>query len=320
MGERDTILSSYALAYAPDQQSDALIPKDLHESFRTLIAQFDANIPEDKRDWHPGSDGKVLNLIHPSMYCLAYNKSIGVNGLPIPPPYPRREKLIRPDPESYGDDHQRRYRDYEAWRVQQAGTFWSERFQWLPAEFLVDHSGEVKIASYINNLAPAGEINKRLYLILAEIFSKAVPLLNIVLTDLSMHAERRRFDDDSYEWWKNGKPEEPEEFGNRYLEIENMDLDWEELKKKYEEHEQSVLEWYAEQSDEFEHLEIPNFDEKKFIKLPLAEEEEAIDIRGHRVQVIVKIGSIELTPEKPSFDGGKWHVEVNNGVLFSFSF
>jgi hypothetical protein len=318
MGARDTILSDYASAYTPNQRSDALIPKDLHERFHTLIAQFDANIPEDKRDWHPGSDGKVLNLIHPSMYCLAYNKSIGVNGLPIPPPRPLPEKLIRPELQNYGGDDQRWYRDYEAWQRQQAGTFWSERFQWLPAEFLVEKSGKVKIASYINNLVPVGEVNKGLYLVLAEIFSKAVPLLNIVLTDLNMHVERRRFDDDAYEWWKNGKPELPEEFENTYSDLNKLDLDWEEREEKYREHERKVLEWYGEQEDAFEHLQIPEFDKEKFIKLPLAEEKEAIDIRGHQVQVIVKIGSIELTPEKPSFDGGKWHVEVSNGVLSFF--
>lgn len=29
----------------------------------------------------------------------------------------------------------------------------------------------------------------------------------------------------------------------------------------------------------------------------------------HGLQVIVKLANIELTPEKPTYDGGSWHVE-----------
>jgi hypothetical protein len=36
---------------------------------------------------------------------------------------------------------------------------------------------------------------------------------------------------------------------------------------------------------------------------------------GHRLQVIVKIQSIELTPEKPTFPGVNWQVEVSSVVL-----
>lgn len=32
-------------------------------------------------------------------------------------------------------------------------------------------------------------------------------------------------------------------------------------------------------------------------------------LRGRRLQVIVKLASIELTPEEPKFEGGNWHLE-----------
>ena len=42
-------------------------------------------------------------------------------------------------------------------------------------------------------------------------------------------------------------------------------------------------------------------------------EEMKVDLRreyGHRgLQVIVKLANIELTPEKPEYEGGTWHVE-----------
>lgn len=35
--------------------------------------------------------------------------------------------------------------------------------------------------------------------------------------------------------------------------------------------------------------------------------ENEIDLKGYRLQVIVKIGSVELTPENPEFPDGNWH-------------
>ncbi|MFD6418404.1 DUF4246 family protein, partial [Streptomyces sp. NPDC060194] len=34
-----------------------------------------------------------------------------------------------------------------------------------------------------------------------------------------------------------------------------------------------------------------------------------VDLRGRRLQVIVKLATIHLTPEKPEYAGGAWHVE-----------
>jgi hypothetical protein len=32
-------------------------------------------------------------------------------------------------------------------------------------------------------------------------------------------------------------------------------------------------------------------------------------LRGRKLQVIVKLANIVLTPEKPTYPGGSWHVE-----------
>lgn len=40
-----------------------------------------------------------------------------------------------------------------------------------------------------------------------------------------------------------------------------------------------------------------------------AEPTEKIDLKGEKLQVIVKLANIELTPEKPRYGGGTWHVE-----------
>ncbi len=46
----------------------------LQDELRSGLAPL-LSTPEEKKDWHPGSDGKVLNLVHPSLFPLVYGRS-----------------------------------------------------------------------------------------------------------------------------------------------------------------------------------------------------------------------------------------------------
>jgi len=59
---------------------------------------------------------------------------------------------------------------------------------------------------------------------------------------------------------------------------------------------------------------------------PAPKPEELVDLQRDfsekGLQVIVKLANIHLTPEKPEYTGGKWHVEgqlVSTGLEFQFS-
>ena len=41
------------------------------------------NVPDNEKDWHPGSNNQVLDLVHPSLYCFVNRVSPGVQD-PIP--------------------------------------------------------------------------------------------------------------------------------------------------------------------------------------------------------------------------------------------
>ena len=167
---------------------------------------------------------------------------------------------------------------------------WSRRYQWLPAEFLLDKEGEVKISSYINNLP----VSSGLYPILAEMFQRVVPLFNRVLSELctASHRLRRRFPNPKgYYWWNEVDP--PEEIFDGVPDDD------------YETYDRIQEEWMESRVPNL--LPIPDFDQANFEIEP----KHAIDLNGHRLQVIVKIGGTELTPDKPTFDGGNWHVEVS---------
>jgi Protein of unknown function (DUF4246) len=59
-------------------KSDLAIPKEVQESLKMAIQTLE-DIPEAHRDYHPGSDEKVLDLVHPSLYPLIYGRSRALN-------------------------------------------------------------------------------------------------------------------------------------------------------------------------------------------------------------------------------------------------
>jgi Protein of unknown function (DUF4246) len=55
-------------------KSDSVVPESLLLELQAAVAQLE-DVPEDQKDWHPGSDGKVLDLVHPSLYPLVYGRT-----------------------------------------------------------------------------------------------------------------------------------------------------------------------------------------------------------------------------------------------------
>jgi len=117
-------------------RSDNAVSPELKKEIQDALNEFESRIPEKLKDWHPNSDKKVLDLVHPSLYPLVYGQSrILPNGekatlddcvarcgegvvIPVASDAEIVEKYIRRD----------------------RGAKYSKRFQWLPCE--VDISGE----------------------------------------------------------------------------------------------------------------------------------------------------------------------------------
>lgn len=55
-------------------QSDTLIDKNLHDELVAGVSVLE-NVPDAKKDWHPGSNNQVLDLVHPSLFCFVANRS-----------------------------------------------------------------------------------------------------------------------------------------------------------------------------------------------------------------------------------------------------
>ena len=117
-------------------------------------------VPDSERDWHPGSDGFVFNLAHPSLYPIVYGRTIGkASGLGT-------ATVLKP-PELQGA----------------SPKYVSQRFQWIPSDFSVGGDGKVTLTSpYINNIHPTR--HKDLYSVIPEILQNAIPMFERVLSDL----------------------------------------------------------------------------------------------------------------------------------------
>ncbi|MEV8529629.1 DUF4246 domain-containing protein [Streptomyces sp. NPDC052000] len=253
-------------------QSDTLIDDKLRSRLREAVRVLE-QVPEAEQDWHPGSDGQVLDLVHPSLFCLVRE----VSGAP-------EEAWQNP-----ADRHSR----YE----------FSEKFQWLPTDVDVSADGDVAFRSYVNNVHP--EIHRELASVLPDLFARLRPLLENVLTDLR-HPRPLRIEADPFGWY-DSVPEYP----NRSNYSDDGAYDealrvWEEVHEGWWENRRPA---------------IP--DAPAFTAPELPDESARVDLRGHRLQVIVKLATIHLTPDKPEYPGGSWHVEgmmneriVSTGIYY----
>lgn len=157
-------------------KSDNLMTEDLMQRLRAAVAPLE-NVPEEAKDWHPGSDGQVLNLVDPSMWPLVYgqtrvlpNKTMGVadclqhagTGFTLPVPAPREDD----DPVA------------DSWTGSTYLSELSTRFQWLPCDVALDKGGKATIASYINNVHPVEHAS--LYAVIEEYVNLSLPAWAIV--------------------------------------------------------------------------------------------------------------------------------------------
>ncbi|KAF7979075.1 hypothetical protein HWV62_43573 [Athelia sp. TMB] len=263
-------------------KSDNIVSEELRLALKSAAAPLE-QIPSVYRDWHPGSNEMVLDLVHPSLFPVVYGKTRILKGsttnldncvelcgegeiLSVPPPTKPIKPLsghrpARPEP-------------------------YSRNFQWLPCQVAFTERDEVKITSYINNLHPAS--NKPLYESIEKILEKAIVMWNHTLDPL-----------------KDGRFRAPARipfYGPQYGNPEDVPL---EVRPARDPEEDDF--WYDQRLLEMT-LVIPDvgeFSEPKQTKL--------LDLRdefGERgLQVIVKLANIHLTPDKPHYGGGSWHVE-----------
>ncbi|KAL2915333.1 hypothetical protein HK105_205198 [Polyrhizophydium stewartii] len=246
------------------------VPADLRDRLRQQVAPLE-DVPDLHKDWHPGSDKQVLDLVHPSLFCLYYNETL----LKLT----QSSTLVRAQPpweHFIGAGHQPA-------RVPRRGitgpaVLLSRKFQWLPSEIRVDQNGRPEIASYINNLHP--HHYRDLYATLADVLERFIPLFERQLAMLRT-APGPVVEVDMYDLY----------LGEDYQPGDD------------EEDEDAAFEaWQAARP--IREISMPD----TYTPPPPAPGT-GVSFAGRRLQVIFKLANIHLTPEKPRYNGGSWHIE-----------
>ncbi|KAK1523930.1 uncharacterized protein CCOS01_09017 [Colletotrichum costaricense] len=331
-------------------KSDKLLPSSLVDRLKVAVKSLE-DIPDVAKDWHPGSDGKVLDLVHPSLFPLLYGRSrimhqritldncleIGGPGFLIP----------KPDESDVGEG---RTFDWQGAPIELVST----KFQWLPSDVAINEDGRTTIESYVNNLHPREHSD--LYPLIEELIQKSLPAWDIIYRWV------RKFPVQRLRARKVGKrvaiPDAVPEQGNQLDGNENdvpMDmpechrLEVDDLvqptaaigekigRQRGDAHESKRLKSddAASEDDEHDDEDCDESDDEEDYDYDYDDDDDDSDSEDEqvrepssyfrlspknikqagffnnapRIQVIVKLANIHLTPEKPTYDGGSWHIE-----------
>ncbi len=181
--------------------------------------------------------------------------------------------------------------------------YWSNTYQWLPANLAFQDDGTVKFTSYINNLNP--KKHPEIYRAIEKLIDISIPAWDGVL-----HGRARP-----------GKGQDHIRFPDAPA------IDYDDEDDNFEPLNEEILAAYEKEHGEIkvdtsyiEPEEIPK-QKWKEIRDPLLQEpndpKPLTFVHKKRLfekfkktglQVIVKMATIELTPEKPEFPAGGWHV------------
>ncbi|PGG97689.1 chromatin structure-remodeling complex protein RSC7 [Blastomyces parvus] len=278
-------------------KSDTVIPESLKLALRAAVSVLE-NIPEEEKDYHPHSNDQVLDLVHPSLFPVVYGRTRintdGILGIQDGLAKAGSGEILQVPPKEETEARESGYyRNYIC--------PYSQKFQWLPCDVQFTSSlaeetanqadganpTDCKIVSYINNLHPTSHGD--LYGIIEQVISLSLPLWNMTLTatkekdyDFPCRIEYTSADyKDGYRSPSQASGEDSDDYYLRYDE-------WEENNEKYE-------------------LPSPRQD------MEMPSQEVLVDLKRDYaetgLQVIVKLANIHLTPEKPEYNGGSWHVE-----------
>ncbi|EFY87261.1 hypothetical protein MAC_06709 [Metarhizium acridum CQMa 102] len=276
-------------------KSDKLVSDDLTERLKTAVRSLE-HVADSDKDWHPESDGKVLDLVHPSLFPLLYGRS-------------------------------RIMRQLEAtidWRGAPIEVV-SPRFQWLPCDVVIDENGRATIESYINNLHPKDHAG--LYSVIEQFIQKSLPAWDLIyrwvkrfpvqrLTARKVGRGVSRPDVVPDEAAKQSEEDDDdgEEHQDQGLDGDTLGQpcseEIEDAKKKYHTSDDENSDESGNPDDVDSDGEDYDDDDDLEPKLELETRRTLEILQSHSSHPSYRETSqVHLTPDKPSYDGGSWHIE-----------
>jgi hypothetical protein len=285
-------------------KSDKAISPELKQSLVENVLPLE-DVEDKHKDWHPGSNEMVLDLLHPSLFPLVYGLSKVLPHGTVP--LQNCDSCtgmgeVTAAPSKYDPlVHSMIYSDFTT-----TLKAWGD-YQWLPSNVNFTEAGEVKIDSYINNLHP--EVHKGLYKVLQECVECSIPLWNECLSQfhsrMRIPAHLIGGSDEDYTIPEGLiYPRPPQEAGQSDAESESDSRELED--------DEDYQEWKQANRVLVPVEPIPFLSVSESLKQN-SEGVDPVDLRKNfahtGLQVIFKLATIHLTPDKPEYSGGSWHVE-----------
>ncbi|KAJ5593488.1 hypothetical protein N7537_010392 [Penicillium hordei] len=155
-------------------KSDTAVSKELQDALKEAVKPLE-DVPEDQKDYHPSSDDKVLDLVHPFHFPVLYAKTRvlpdKILGLEDCLDYIGKGEVLQIASPS---DKPRR-------RGLSDLPVLSIKVQWMPCDIDISKDEECRILSYVNNAHPVK--HRALYQAIEKIISRTVPLWEASLTE-----------------------------------------------------------------------------------------------------------------------------------------
>ncbi|KAI0824558.1 hypothetical protein BC628DRAFT_420356 [Trametes gibbosa] len=278
--QRDPETGTYRAAVPMVYEASALIEPALKSAVQDLARSLE-DVPDEQKDWHPGSNGKVLDLVHPSLYCLRIGNSFVLDAQPS-----HGESLRQLSEDEYIQSRKdmQRFCAEDVWGKKDVGRTpfdytVSRAYQWLPTDFDVYEDGKVTPKGYINNLNPL--THRAAYATVSSVLERFIPLFERVASDVLSPPPPSPFKGVNELKWYN------------HVDRTHPLMDSDTLEGK---------EWRRSQF-------WPLLPDAEPFEPPPPEGRVTFSLRGRTLQVIVKLANIVLTPENPTYSGGSWHVE-----------
>ncbi|KFA52316.1 hypothetical protein S40293_00605 [Stachybotrys chartarum IBT 40293] len=303
-------------------KSDSLVGQGLKTRLRDIFSQLRADQQSKGLDWHPRTNETVLDLVHPSLYPFVYGTSIPYDLLSAAADLSGRSPFIQEEVVGVEDAV-----DSWAGKGQTAPAVpvlghreaavrpvhdWSEKYQWLPAN-VGFRDGRARFSSYINNLHPKKYAH--VYRAVEELVDLAIPAWDQALGHYGRKTSRFSPPKEAHDTETPGLWEELNREVLANYSITPTQSDLRELKYRTD------FEGIAEEDLTSHTAGMDNWLWEKVRDAILPEPDDSPEVdysceqsirdifKDTGLQIYVKFARIELTPEKPDFPAGGWHVE-----------
>ncbi|ENH75536.1 hypothetical protein FOC1_g10005510 [Fusarium oxysporum f. sp. cubense race 1] len=286
-GPGNTIIKS-------DSFIDENLRRDLNRACYTLWKDQEGNV-----DWHPRSNDMVQNLIHPSMHNSVYDRSPFIQdevvGVSNALDFMGKGEPVRGQTPLVRENEFRSQFGIGSGKV--LPEYWSDKYQWLPANVEFRQDGSAEFTSYVNNLHPTKF--PEIYRTIERLVERVIPAWDHCLREFPRFGDEAFAgrDKSRFEWMHEAFDEDDD------LWTPEMNEGLPPLTPNVDDEAMAEVKWVK-----YRDAILP--DPKSFEEIDYTPKQSLQEkFKKDGLQIIVKMVSIELTPEKPGFSAGSWHLE-----------